>query len=197
MVTHSQVGTVKPTQRLSLYTSYVSPVPKSPFVAFKDPHWWDAMSDEYNARMVANGSSQQIGIDCDETFYPVFKLDTIQTVLSLALSRHWPIHQLDVKNAFLNEISIWFDTCTSCMVLAFCKICYYDNIVLTASSTSLLQRIISSLHREFEMADLGGLQYLTFTRPDLSYVILRYVRGTLDFGLQLYTSSTASLVAYS
>ena len=27
---------------------------------------------------------------------------TIRTVLSLALARHWPIHQLDVKNAFLH-----------------------------------------------------------------------------------------------
>nr|GFA11478.1 ribonuclease H-like domain-containing protein [Tanacetum cinerariifolium] len=63
----------------------------------------------------------------------------------------------------------------------------------------------------------GGLQYLTFTRPDISYAvqqaclymhdpreryfsalkrILRYVRGTLDCGLQLYASYTSSLVAY-
>ncbi|GJT17836.1 MAK10-like protein [Tanacetum coccineum] len=36
---------------------------------------------------------------------------------------------------------------------------YVDDIVLTASSTTLLQRIISSLHREFEMTDLGALNY--------------------------------------
>ncbi|GJZ32577.1 ribonuclease H-like domain-containing protein [Tanacetum coccineum] len=61
----------------------------------------------------------------------------------------------------------------------------------------------------------GSLQYLTFTQPDISYVvqqvclymhdphephlsalkrILRYVRGSLDYGLQLFSSST--LVAY-
>ncbi|GJU85063.1 ribonuclease H-like domain-containing protein [Tanacetum coccineum] len=64
----------------------------------------------------------------------------------------------------------------------------------------------------------GSLQYLTFTRPDISYAvqqvclymhdhrephfsalkrILRYVRGTLDHGLQLFSSTTTSLVAYS
>nr|GEU42361.1 ribonuclease H-like domain-containing protein [Tanacetum cinerariifolium] len=38
----------------------------------------------------------------DETFSPVVKPSTIRTVMSLAASRHWPIHQLDVKNAFLH-----------------------------------------------------------------------------------------------
>ena len=64
----------------------------------------------------------------------------------------------------------------------------------------------------------GSLQYLTFTRPDISYAvqqvclhmhdpraphlsalkrILHYVCGTLDYGLQLFSSSTTDLVAYS
>ncbi|GJS15253.1 ribonuclease H-like domain-containing protein [Tanacetum coccineum] len=64
----------------------------------------------------------------------------------------------------------------------------------------------------------GGLQYLTFTQPDISYAVqqiclhmhdprephlaalkrvLRYVRGTLDHGLQLHVSSTSQLNAYT
>ncbi|GJV21312.1 ribonuclease H-like domain-containing protein [Tanacetum coccineum] len=46
-------------------------------------------------------------VDFDETFSLVVKPATIRTVLSLVVSRQWPIHQLDVKNAFLNEICIW------------------------------------------------------------------------------------------
>nr|GEX71791.1 ribonuclease H-like domain-containing protein [Tanacetum cinerariifolium] len=42
------------------------------------------------------------GVDFDETFSPVVKPGTIRTVLSLACSLHWPVHQLDVKNAFLH-----------------------------------------------------------------------------------------------
>ncbi|GJT78295.1 WRKY family transcription factor [Tanacetum coccineum] len=56
----------------------------------------DGTLSRYKARLVANGRSQQQGIDCDETFSPVVKPATIHTVLSLAVSRDWPIHQLDI-----------------------------------------------------------------------------------------------------
>jgi hypothetical protein len=45
------------------------------------------------------GGTQQHGVDYDETFSLVIKLATIR-VLSLAASKDWAIHQLDVKNAF-------------------------------------------------------------------------------------------------
>jgi hypothetical protein len=41
-------------------------------------------------------------VDYDETFSPMVKPGTIWTVLTLALSRAWPVHQLDIKNAFLH-----------------------------------------------------------------------------------------------
>ncbi|GJR24574.1 ribonuclease H-like domain-containing protein [Tanacetum coccineum] len=69
---------------------------------FRHKYNADGSLNRYKARLVANGSTQLAGIDVDETFSPVVKPATIRTVLSLAISRHWPVHQLDVKNAFLH-----------------------------------------------------------------------------------------------
>nr|GEV35690.1 proton-dependent oligopeptide transporter family [Tanacetum cinerariifolium] len=60
----------------------------------------------HKACLIANGKIQQLGIDCDETFSPVVKPATIRTVLNLVVSRQWPIHQIDVKNAFLHDVEV-------------------------------------------------------------------------------------------
>ncbi|GKD55023.1 ribonuclease H-like domain-containing protein [Tanacetum coccineum] len=183
----------------------------------------DGTLSRYKALLVANGSSQQLGNDFDETFSPVVKPATICTVLSLAVSRQWPIHQLDVNNSFLNgDLSetvymhqppgyvnsryphhvcllqrslyglkqaprTWFqrfagyDTRVGfyhsrrdsslfiyrqgCQV-AYLLI-YVDDIILTSSSPDLLQQIIASLHNEFDMTDLGALNYILGVSADL------------------------------
>ncbi|GJZ85449.1 ribonuclease H-like domain-containing protein [Tanacetum coccineum] len=104
MITRSQSGIVlkDPNWRNAMYDEYNALVkngtrllvPRPAGVnmvrsmwLFKHKFHADGTLSRYKARLVANGSSQQLGVDFDETFSPVVKPATIRTVLSLAVSR--------------------------------------------------------------------------------------------------------------
>lgn len=59
--------------------------------------------DKHKARLVAKSYKQQYGVDYREVFAPIARHDTICLVVSLATQNSWPIFQMDVKSAFLNE----------------------------------------------------------------------------------------------
>jgi len=62
----------------------------------------DGDVEKYKARLVAQGFSQQPGIDYNETFAPVARLDTVRMVLAIAAHNKWYVHQMDVMSTFLN-----------------------------------------------------------------------------------------------
>jgi hypothetical protein len=57
---------------------------------------------KHKARLVAKGYVQREGIDFDEVFTPVARLDSVRLLLALAAQEGWLVHHLDVKSAFLN-----------------------------------------------------------------------------------------------
>ena len=63
----------------------------------------DRSIERYKVRFVAKGYKQTYGINYQETFAPIAKINTVQVLLALAVNLEWPLQQLDVKNAFLNE----------------------------------------------------------------------------------------------
>ncbi|GJV34144.1 retrovirus-related pol polyprotein from transposon RE1 [Tanacetum coccineum] len=289
----------------------------------------------------AQGCSQIPGLDYCHTFSPVVKASTVRIVISLAVLHKWKLHQLDVKNAFLNghlnetvfmeqppgflnhqypnhvcKLSkalyglkqaprAWFQRLSTFLLLGFtCSradtslfvftsdtcimylLVYVDDLILTGNDESVIATFTSRLNHEFAIKDLGALnyflglevaytdnglfltqskyardilkradlydskpvstplathvsftadgipysdstlyrslvgalQYLTITRPDLSYAvnqvsqflhaptiahfqsvkrILRYVKGTISFGLTFSRPHTNTIIGYS
>ena len=54
------------------------------------------------ARLVAQGYTQVEGVDFDETFAPVARIESIQVLLALSCHLKFKLYQMDVKSTFLN-----------------------------------------------------------------------------------------------
>jgi hypothetical protein len=69
------------------------------FKVKKDP---DGKIVKHKARLVAKGYAQVQGVDFDEVFAPVARIETVRVLLALAAQGGWEVHHMDVKLAFLN-----------------------------------------------------------------------------------------------
>ena len=56
----------------------------------------------YKARLVAKGYAQQQGVDYEEVFAPIARIETVRVMMALAAQGGWQVHHMDVKSAFLN-----------------------------------------------------------------------------------------------
>ena len=56
------------------------------------------------ARLIVKGYSKVYELDFVDTFSPVVKMTSVWVLVPLAMTYHWPLHQLDIKNVFLNGI---------------------------------------------------------------------------------------------
>jgi hypothetical protein len=56
----------------------------------------------YKAKLVVKGYAQTYGIDYEETYSPVAKMTTVRAIIAMATTKGWSLHQMDVKNVFLD-----------------------------------------------------------------------------------------------
>ncbi|KAB2608513.1 hypothetical protein D8674_011681 [Pyrus ussuriensis x Pyrus communis] len=165
----------------------------------------------YKTKLVAKGYAQKPGLDYNETYAPVARLDTIRTLIALAAQKSWKMYQLDVKSAFLNGVlqeECGFKKSLSEPTLyikargedILIVSIYVDDIVYTAKivSTPLVatEKISKddgsgSASDELYRSIVGSLLYLTATRPDIIYI-----KGTLDYGLEYVKGRKACLIGF-
>jgi len=61
--------------------------------------------ERYKARIVVKGFAQEAGLDFDETFAPVVRIDSVRTLFVISAGKGLYIVQADIKNAFLHSNS--------------------------------------------------------------------------------------------
>nr|GEW42699.1 ribonuclease H-like domain, reverse transcriptase, RNA-dependent DNA polymerase [Tanacetum cinerariifolium] len=211
----------------------------------------------HKARLVAKRYVQEHGIDYDEVFAPVARMETVRIILALSAFHGWEVHHFDVKSTFLHgelkeevyvtqpeEQAIYIKVRKDSMLLVGV---YVDDLIVTGRSKEDLQKFKSQMEERMvdcnetkipidpgtklikteggELVDateyrslIGCLRYLLHTRPDLSYSVillsqfmqepreqhmkairqvLRYIKGTLNFGINYYKNAKCKLLGYS
>ena len=60
--------------------------------------------ERHKAILVVKGYKKKHGIDYEETFALVARMETVRAMLSIAAQNKWKFYQMDVKSAFLNGV---------------------------------------------------------------------------------------------
>ncbi|KAK6147459.1 hypothetical protein DH2020_018371 [Rehmannia glutinosa] len=179
------------------------------------------------ARLVAQCYCQEEGIDYDETFAPIARLEAIRILLAYSCFKNFKLYQMDVKSAFLN---VQIKQCQEGIYISQSK---YTKELLKkfgieegrTVSTPMATNVKIDKDEKGKSVDeskyrgmIGGLLYLTASRPDILHAvclcarfqsnpkeshmsavkrIFRYLKDTIQYGLFYPKNENFSLKGYS
>nr|GEZ61477.1 hypothetical protein [Tanacetum cinerariifolium] len=168
--------------------------PKKIFDALKDPSWvLKNKKDERGivirnkARLVAQGHTQEEGIDYEEVFAPVARIEAIRLFLAYASFMGFTVYQMDVKSAFLYGTidedvyapRAWYGTLSKYLLdngfqrstfdqtlfnrkhrgdFLLVQV-YVDDIIFGSSNPQLCREFEALMHEKFQMSAMGELTF--------------------------------------
>nr|GEV78191.1 retrovirus-related Pol polyprotein from transposon TNT 1-94 [Tanacetum cinerariifolium]GEV78205.1 retrovirus-related Pol polyprotein from transposon TNT 1-94 [Tanacetum cinerariifolium] len=120
---------------------------------------WKNKRDEENtviqnkSRLVAKGYAQKEGIDFEESFASVARLEAIRLFIAYAVHKSFTVYQMDVKTSFLygplkEEVGD----------ILLVQI-YVDDIIFGSTNPKLLKQFEKLMHSKFEMSMMGELKF--------------------------------------
>ncbi|GJU74745.1 ribonuclease H-like domain-containing protein [Tanacetum coccineum] len=157
------------------------------------------------ARLVAKGYAQEEGIDFEESFAPVARLEAVWIFVAYVAHKSFPIYQMDVKTAFLNG-----------SLKEEVYVAQPDGFV-DPNHPEKLYHLRKALYGLKQAPRAWSLMYLTSSRPDIMQAvcycacyqarptekylkevkrIFRYLRGTINMGLWYPKDSGFELIAF-
>ncbi|GJR11159.1 putative reverse transcriptase, RNA-dependent DNA polymerase [Tanacetum coccineum] len=163
------------------------------------------------ATLVAQGYTQEEGVDYDEVFAPVARIEVIRLFLAYASFKDFVVYQMDVKSAFLygkieeevyvcqppgfedtnfpdrrgkidNTLFIRRDKGDILLVQV-----YVDDIIFGSTKKSLCTEFEKMMHKKFQMSSMG----------ELTFFLGLYLKGQLKLSLWYPKDSPFDLVAYT
>ncbi|GJS61889.1 putative ribonuclease H-like domain-containing protein [Tanacetum coccineum] len=119
------------------------------------------------ARLVAQGFRQEEGIDYDEVFAPVARIEAIRLFLAFASYMGFTVYQMDVKSAFLygtieEEVrgtidkTLFIKKKKSDIMLVQV---YVDDIIFGSTKKSMCTEFEECMHKRFQMSSMGELTF--------------------------------------
>nr|GEY22992.1 hypothetical protein [Tanacetum cinerariifolium] len=168
-----------------LFACFLSQMkPKKVSQALDDESWVEAMQEELlnkkykkgiavrnKARLVAQGHRQEEGIDYDEVFTPVARIEAIRIFLAFASFMGFIVYQTEVKSAFL--CGIIEDEVYVCQPLGFLDP-HFPNKVYKVEKLFMVYTKLPEPGLQVKQSDEGI--FISQDKPDIMFVVCAYSR---------------------
>nr|GFA49318.1 uncharacterized mitochondrial protein AtMg00810-like [Tanacetum cinerariifolium] len=201
-------------------TEYDQDEPKRVLQALKDPSWIEAMQEELLQLKMQKGHTQEEGIDYEEVFALVARIEAIWLFLAYASFMGFMVYKMVKALYGLHQAPrAWYETLANYLLEnGFQRDRKSASTPIDSEKLLLKDPDGEDVDVYTYMSMIGSLMYLTFLRPDIMFVvyacahfqvtpkashlhavkrIFRYLKGKPHLGLWYLKDSPFNLVAYS